>query len=81
MDEDSMKTIKEILHTADGIQDVPMPTGVDMALLIRIYNTGYKAGHHYTVEGGYADIFECDMETYHAEEVEEMVEEFADGGN
>lgn len=42
--------------------------------LVRIYNAGYKAGHHDTVEGGYVDVFECDMETYHEEIVREIIE-------
>ena len=37
------------------------------------YNSGYHAGHHYTVEGGYVDIHSSDMDTYHAEEVAELL--------
>ena len=37
------------------------------------YNSGYRAGHHYTVEGGYVDIRSSDMNTYHAEEVAELL--------
>lgn len=44
-------------------------------LLVRLYNAGYKAGHHATVEGTYTDIFEEDMETYHEEEVADFIEE------
>ncbi len=40
---------------------------------IHIYNSGYHAGHHYTVEGGYVDIHPSDMDTYHAEEVAELL--------
>ena len=36
---------------------------------VHIYNSGYHAGHHDTVEGGYVDIHPGDMDTYHAEEV------------
>lgn len=43
------------------------------SLMIRIYNSGYKAGHHDTVEAGYVDIHDCDMETYHAETVEDIL--------
>ena len=38
--------------------------------LVRLYNTGYKAGHHYTVEGVYSDIHYSDMDTYHEENLE-----------
>lgn len=44
--------------------------------VIRIYNKGYGSGHHDTVEGGFADIFPQDMESYHEEEVEEILNEF-----
>lgn len=44
-------------------------------LMIHIYNSGYHAGHHDTVEGGYSNIFPCDMETYHEEVVSELIEE------
>ena len=40
---------------------------------VHIYNSGYHAGHHYTVEGGYVDIHTSDMDTYHAEEVAELL--------
>ena len=40
---------------------------------VHIYNSGYHAGHHYTVEGGYVDIHPSDMDTYHAEEVAELL--------
>ena len=40
---------------------------------VHIYNSGYHAGHHYTVEGGYVDIHPSDMGTYHAEEVAELL--------
>jgi len=40
---------------------------------VHIYNSGYLAGHHYTVEGGYVDIHSNDMASYHAEEVAELL--------
>jgi hypothetical protein len=46
---------------------------VDKALLIKLYNTGYKAGHHDTVEGQYTDIFEVDMDSYHEDDVDEII--------
>lgn len=36
---------------------------------VHVYNSGYHAGHHDTVEGCYVDIHPIDMGTYHAEEV------------
>jgi hypothetical protein len=46
-----------------------------LAFMVRIYNSGYCAGHNDTVEGGYVDIHRDDMETYHAETVEEIIAE------
>ena len=43
------------------------------SLMVRIYNSGYHAGHHDTVEAGYVDIHDCDMDTYHAETVEDIL--------
>ena len=45
-------------------------------LAMRLYNSGYKAGHHDTVEAMYVDIFDCDMENYHEGEAQEKLEEF-----
>jgi len=42
---------------------------------VHIYNSGYKAGHHDSVEGGYVCIYYSDMDSYHEEEVEELIEE------
>lgn len=36
---------------------------------VTLYNLGYHAGHHDTVEAQYTDILACDMDTIHAEEV------------
>ena len=44
-------------------------------LLIHVYNSGYHAGHEDTVEGGYTDIFQCDMDSYHDDVVDELVSE------
>ena len=40
---------------------------------VHIYNSGYHAGHHDTVEGRYVDIHTSDMGTYHTEEVAELL--------
>jgi len=45
-------------------------------LLITIYNSGYHAGHHDTVESIYVNILDCDMDSYHEEEVEDLTKEF-----
>jgi hypothetical protein len=44
-------------------------------LLTRMYNKGYKAGHHATVEGQYVDILDEDMDTYHDDIVNEILSE------
>ena len=46
-----------------------------LAFVVGVYNQGYKAGHHDTVEGGYVDIFDCDMNTYHEDVVREIITE------
>jgi len=46
---------------------------VDKALLIKLYNEGYKAGHHDTVDGQYTDIFEVDMDSYNEDDVDEII--------
>lgn len=45
------------------------------SLMVRVYNSGYMAGHHDTVEGHFVDIHHSDMSTYHGEEVEELRQE------
>ena len=44
-------------------------------VFVRIYNAGYQAGHHETVEGGFVDVHDCDKGTYHSEVVEELIDE------
>jgi len=50
------------------------------AASVHIYNSGYQAGHHYTVEGGYTDIHSSDMDSYHAEEVAELLADLCGEG-
>jgi hypothetical protein len=38
-----------------------------------VFNTGYHSGHHDTVEGGYVHIEAGDMDSYHDDEVKELV--------
>ena len=42
---------------------------------VRIYNSGYHAGHHDTVEGCYTHILPCDMSTYHDDIVAKLAAE------
>ena len=44
-------------------------------LITHIYNCGYKSGHNDTVEGCYTDILEQDMDTYHDDDVETVLNE------
>ena len=44
-------------------------------LNIRLYNSGYHAGHEDTVEGGYTDVHPEDMDSYHDDLVAEIVAE------
>jgi len=45
------------------------------AFMVRLYNVGYKSGHHDTVEGIYIDLFGQDMDTYHSDFVSEWLKE------
>jgi len=42
-------------------------------IAVHVYNSGYHAGHHDTVEGCYVDIHSSDMDSYHAEDVAELL--------
>jgi hypothetical protein len=42
-------------------------------LMVEIYNAGYAAGHHDTVEGGFVQVQDQDKRTYHSECVEDLV--------
>jgi hypothetical protein len=44
-----------------------------VAWATRLYNTGYHAGHHDTVEGGYTHVYRQDMDSYHEEVVAEWL--------
>lgn len=43
-------------------------------LATRLYNNGYKAGHHDTVEGQYVDVLRCEMDEYHEIEANEILQ-------
>ena len=49
-------------------------------LMIDMFNRGYAAGHHDTVEGVYVDIHWQDHMTYHEDVVMEMVDEMREAG-
>ena len=49
-------------------------------LEIRLYNAGYRAGHNDTVEGCFTDIVDCEMGEYHADVVEEIVDDYTEPG-
>jgi len=53
----------------------PPRSALDLQAVIRLYNTGYHAGHEDTVESAYTDIQPCDMDTYHKEEVKEIIDD------
>jgi hypothetical protein len=44
-------------------------------LLVIAYNSGYMAGHNDTVEAQFIPIHHSDMDTYHADVVEEILKE------
>ena len=44
-------------------------------LLVLLYNQGYLAGHHDTVESQYSHILSEDMYSFHADVVAEILEE------
>ena len=54
----------------ENIRSVSQET---LDLMVEIYNAGYAAGHHDTVEGGYVQVHDQDKRTYHAEPVEDLV--------
>jgi hypothetical protein len=51
------------------------PQRTEQELIAYLYNMGYKAGHHDTLEGTYIDIFRQDMSTYHSDVVSEWLED------
>lgn len=57
-------------------KDAPHPF---LKAAMRLYNSGYKAGHHDTVEAAYIDIHNEDMDNYHEEEAREILDEIEGG--
>jgi len=46
----------------------------DVQAAVRLFNTGYHKGHEDTVEAQYTDILPVDMDSYHEEEVNEIIQ-------
>jgi len=42
-------------------------------MAVRLYNSGYMAGHHDTVEGQFTDVHRSEMDTYHDDIVGELL--------
>lgn len=45
------------------------------SLSVKLYNYGYLNGHHHTVEGYFTDIHRSDIDSYHSDVVEEIIDE------
>ncbi len=69
-----LKRIEEAYNRMAAKMPNPEPS-VPVELAIMLYNSGYKSGHHDTVESVYTDIVPSEMTTYHAEEVTEILAE------
>lgn len=50
-----------------------------LPLFVRVFNAGYQAGHHETVEGGFVDVDDADKDTYHSDVVNNLLCELLDG--
>ena len=48
---------------------------MDRTLAIWLYNQGYQAGHHDTVEGMFTDVMPVDMDSYHDDVVADLLSE------
>jgi len=47
----------------------------DEAFITKVFNLGYHAGHEDTVEARYVDIHYSELDTYHNEEVIDIIKE------
>jgi hypothetical protein len=72
---DEMQRHSRYNEAADEIEALEAENARLKTLLTRMYNKGYKAGHHDTVECQYVDILDEDMDTYHADIVNEILSE------
>jgi hypothetical protein len=48
---------------------------VALQMMTEVYNAGYAAGHHDTVEGYYVTVLDRDKKEYHSGDVEALVSE------
>jgi RAB protein geranylgeranyltransferase component A len=48
---------------------------VALKMMTEVYNAGYAAGHHDTVEGYYVTVLDRDKKEYHSGDVEALVSE------
>lgn len=67
-----VKSTESMNAAADEIEALRAENARLKSMQVWLYNCGYKAGHHYTVEGGFTDIHYSDMATYHADIVAEI---------
>ena len=47
-------------------------------MAIYLYNSGYNAGHHHTVDGGYTQVLPVDTRSYQDDVVDDLLMEFCD---
>jgi hypothetical protein len=66
----------QVFKTLNSLAE-PVQEPVAKSFMVHLYNFGYKAGHHDTVEGRYIDICRQDMETYHLEDVSEWLQDMS----
>jgi hypothetical protein len=50
---------------------------VALEMMTEVFNAGYAAGHHDTVEGYYVTVLDSDKKEYHSGDVEALVSEMA----
>ena len=63
-----------MLHTQSIVDEANQFREQQNALMVRLYNQGYHAGHEDTVESCFMPIHHTDMDTYHADVVAEILE-------
>ena len=69
------EAMSQIISLVDPLPAPVQEMTVAKSFMVHLYNFGYKAGHHDTVEGRYIDICRQDMETYHLEDVSEWLQD------
>lgn len=52
--------------------------GYTFEALVHMYNQGYNAGHHDTVESYFSPVLQVDIDEYHSDVVREIVNEWDD---